>query len=82
MLRHMVNSQYYPITVLCVDHVKNCADYGQQTCNDPTYAGWVKDNCAKTCNKCACKYCLTQRIISSNILTYLFHILTCGIIHI
>ncbi|XP_033755260.1 putative per-hexamer repeat protein 5 isoform X5 [Pecten maximus] len=37
----------------CADRINNCAAYGQNVCTDSTYEGWVKDNCAKTCNKCS-----------------------------
>ncbi|XP_060075272.1 putative per-hexamer repeat protein 5 [Ylistrum balloti] len=37
----------------CGDRINNCAAYGQSVCSDPTYQGWVKDNCAQTCNKCS-----------------------------
>ncbi|KAK3605679.1 hypothetical protein CHS0354_013476 [Potamilus streckersoni] len=37
----------------CADKLTNCAAYGSTVCTDATYAGWVTDNCAKSCNKCS-----------------------------
>ncbi|CAC5423362.1 WISP1 [Mytilus coruscus] len=36
----------------CVDKLKNCKDYGDAVCTDPTYTSWVTDNCALFCGKC------------------------------
>nr|XP_022339885.1 glycine-rich cell wall structural protein 1-like isoform X19 [Crassostrea virginica] len=37
----------------CADKTPNCDSYGQQVCNDPTYAGWVSENCPHFCGKCS-----------------------------
>ncbi|XP_063406042.1 uncharacterized protein LOC134690001 [Mytilus trossulus] len=36
-------------TVSCVDKRGDCATYALQTCVNPKYTEWVKDNCARTC---------------------------------
>nr|XP_022335525.1 loricrin-like isoform X9 [Crassostrea virginica] len=36
----------------CADKIPNCDSYGQQVCTDPTYAGWVSENCPHFCGKC------------------------------
>ncbi|CAG2250975.1 unnamed protein product [Mytilus edulis] len=33
----------------CVDKRGDCASYAIQTCTNPKYTEWVKDNCARTC---------------------------------
>ncbi|KAL5022346.1 hypothetical protein ScPMuIL_001501 [Solemya velum] len=36
----------------CIDKIPNCAAFGQSVCSDPSYDGWSKTNCIKTCGKC------------------------------
>lgn len=50
------------VTGSCADTIQDCSQYGQGVCNDPQYAAWVMQKCARTCNKC----CKDSRGLSSS----------------
>jgi len=48
-------TELFNISVPCVDKLKNCAEYARSgTCTKSEFAGWARDNCARTCF--CCKY--------------------------